>query len=557
MSMGTAAVAAQRLQSVIPKDRAQRAELAAQASLPAPAASAADVSVPPQETRWKGASRMIRSLVGWQARLGSGTSDLPGYELTRMRARSRDAMRNAPLGRAALVRSRTSIVGTGLVCRPAIDHQTLGITPEQAEDYSRQITSAWERWAENPQECDWEGQQDFYGQQGLALFSAMASGDVFAITPHRVRAGGLYGLKVQLIEADRVCNQHDTSDTPACIDGITLDDGAPTGCWIRNIHPGDTLDARMPAWAWYPFVDDATGRRRVLQVWNDKDRPGQVRGAPFLAPVLEPLKQLDRYGDAELMAAVISAMFTVFLKRSSDDAGDDGEDLAPFGAADASGGIDLGVGAIVGLAPGDEPVTANPARPNANFDPFFTAIVKQIGATLEIPLDVLLLQFNASYSAARAAMLEAWRFFSLRRWVLVQQFCQPIYGLFLDEEVAAGRLRLPGYGDPVRRAAWSRALWIGPARGSMDEQKEAGAAKTRIEIGVSNAAMETAAMNGEDWSTVNAGRAREIAQMKANGTWAATPDTSTTTKPAPAGERPGREGDDVVDTEETTEGAAA
>lgn len=555
--MGTAAVAAQRLQAAVSTDRAVRAALATAAGLPAPAASA-HAGPPLQETRWRGASRMLRSLQAWRTHIGSGTSDLPRHELTTLRARSRDAMRNTPLARGALVRSRTSIVGTGLVCRPAIDHETLGITPGQAEQYARRIAAGWERWAETPLECDWEGAQDFYGLQALALFSAMASGDVFVLTPHRARASGANLLKVQLVEADRVSNPGDGIDTPDCIDGITLSEGMPTGCWVRNTHPGDTADARMPAWTWYPFADAASGQRRVLQVWNDKDRPGQVRGAPFLAPVLEPLKQLDRYGDAELMSAVISAMFTVFITRDKELYDPSGEELVPFGEADAAGNVALGNAAVVDLAPGEGVHDSNPARPNPNFDPFFTAIVKQIGATLEIPLDVLLLQFNSSYSAARAAMLEAWRFFNLRRWWLVQQFCQPVYNLFLDEEVAAGRLRLPGYGDPIRRAAWRRALWIGPARGSMDEQKEAGAAKTRIEIGVSNAAMETAAMNGEDWSTVNAQRAREIAAMKANGTWqAAPPDTSTTTKPDPAGERPGRQGDDVDESDEATEGAAA
>jgi len=148
---------------------------------------------------------------------------------------------------------------------------------------------------------------------------------------------------------------------------------------------------------------------------------------------------------------------------------------------------------------------------------------------------VLLLQFNSSYSAARAAMLEAWRFFNLRRWYLVQQFCQPLYGLLIDEEVAAGRLVLSGYSDPIRRRAWTRALWIGPARGSMDEHKEANAAKTRIEIGVSNEAMETAAMNGEDWHTVYGQRVREIRQRQADGIWVP-PATSqpATSEPATA-----------------------
>src|SRR5690606_34294957 len=131
--------------------------------------------------------------------------------------------------------------------------------------------------------------------------------------------------------------------------------------------------------------------------------------------------------------------------------------------------------------------------------------------------------------------LEAWRFFNLRRWYLVQQFCQPLYGLLIDEEVAAGRLVLPGYSDPIRRRAWTRALWIGPARGSMDEDMEANAAQTRIEIGVSNVAMETAAMNGEDWHTVYGQRVREIRQRQAHGIWVP-PATSqpATSEPATA-----------------------
>ncbi|ASK91864.1 phage portal protein [Xanthomonas campestris pv. trichodesmae] len=512
--MGTAMVAADRLRGTVALDRAVRAALAAQ--VPQPAASADEV----QGTRWRGASRTLRSLQSWIAPTGSATADLQRHELTTLRARSRDAMRNAPIARSALLRCRTSIVGTGLVCRPAVDHEALGITSDEAERISTTLRASWERWAEEPAECDAEAALDFYGLQALALLSAMASGDVFVLTPHERRLGGVSELKVQLVEADRVSNPHEAGDTPNCIDGIAISGATPVGCWIRNTHPGDRVDMRMAAWQYYPYFGGETGRRRVLHIWNDKERPGQVRGAPYLAPVLEPLKQLERYGDAELMAAVISAMFTVFIERDKELADSEGNPLGLFGTTDDQPSIALGNGAVVDLAPGEKASSQALNRPNVNFDPFFTAVVKQIGACLELPLDVLMLQFDRSYSAARAAMLEAWRFFNLRRWYLVQQFCQPLYALHIDEEVAAGRLVLPGYGDPIRRRAWTRALWIGPARGSMDEQKEAGAAKTRIEIGVSNEAMETAAMNGEDWNAVYAQRVREVTRRRADGLYA-------------------------------------
>jgi capsid protein len=50
----------------------------------------------------------------------------------------------------------------------------------------------------------------------------------------------------------------------------------------------------------------------------DVDRIAQTRGVPMLAPVIEALKQLDRYAEAELMAAVVSAFFTVFIKTDGD-----------------------------------------------------------------------------------------------------------------------------------------------------------------------------------------------------------------------------------------------
>jgi lambda family phage portal protein len=483
-----------------------------------------------QDTRWAGASRVIRSIQNWWAQTGSATSDLNRGEQKTLRARARDAMRNHPLARAALTRARTNIVGTGLMCRPAIDYVTLGLTADDAERINAEIRTAWERWAEDPLECDAEATLDFYGLQSLALLSALMSGDCFALTPWEERVGGVSGLKVQLFEADRVENPNSESDRVGLIDGVKLSPlGQPLGYWFRSNHPGDSIVSSVPAkWVYVAAFGAETGRRRVMHLWNDKERPGQVRGAPFLAPILEPLRQISKWSENEMMAAVVSSLFTVFLKNTAPESLDpDGNVVTPFGGAPTTGvtlpatnpdgtspdpatfappaqatGVSLGNGAIVDLAPGEKANPVNPTRPNANFDPFFTAVAKQMGAALELPVDELMLHYQSSYSAARAAMLQAWRFYTMRRWFLTQQFCAPVYGLFLDEEVATGRLTLPGYADPIRRRAWTRALWIGPARGSMDERQEALAAQVRIDAGISNETIE---------------------QRKADGTWAKRP----------------------------------
>lgn len=478
------------------------------------------------ETRWHGASRMLRSMSSWLPFLGSPNRDLSTPERKTLVARSRDAMRNHTIARAAVVRTRTNVVGTGLICRPQVDHEALGITEEQADALNAHIQREWEMYAGDPRECDAEATLNHYQLQSLALVSAMTGGDCFATTPWIERPGTIFSTRIQLVETDRVSNPNGQPDSQFMVEGVEFDQyGAPVAYHMCNGYPDDKFLKYPLRWDRVEAFGVETGRRRVLQVWCDKERPGLKRGAPYLAPVLEPLQKLERYASAELTNAVISAMFTVFIKKTADyDAGGQGqpifgdEDSLQHGSDNVGGPVELGEGAIVDLAVGEEPVSANPGRPNAQFEPFFSAIVKEIGAALEIPVEELLLHYSSSYSAARAAMLQAWRFYTMRRWWLVCDFCQPSYELFIDEAVARGRIKAPGYADPAIRKAYTKSIWIGPARGAIDELKEAKAARERIDIGISNETMETAAMTGETWQQVNRQRARELVQRRANGT---------------------------------------
>lgn len=477
------------------------------------------------ETRWRGASRLLRSMVSWVPGLGSPQRDLNTSERNMLVARSRDAMRNHLLARAAIGRLRTNVVGTGLVCRSQVDADALGLTSEQADSLNAELDRLWSLYADNPRECDAEATLNHYQLQALVLVSAMVGGDVFIATPDEERPGCLFSTRMQLIEADRVSNPNGALDTANMVDGVEFDGlGAPVRYHVSSNYPGELRQGRVQRWDALPVFGRETGRRRVMHVMADKERPGQKRGAPYLAPVLEPLQKLERYSSAELMAAVLSAFFTVFIEKT--DAFDDGKmTLAALGQGDerstddAAGddSIQLGEGAIIDLGKGEKPVVANPARPNAQFDPFFMAVVKEIGAALELPLEELLLHYNSSYSAARAAMLQAWRYYSLRRWWLTCDFCQPSRELIIDEAVARGLIDLPGYADPAKRRAYCQALWIGPARGAIDELKEAKAARERIDIGVSNETLETAAMTGEPWQQVYRQRVREVQQRRADG----------------------------------------
>lgn len=119
----------------------------------------------------------------------------------------------------------------------------------------------------------------------------------------------------------------------------------------------------------------------MLHIMN-RERIGQRRGVPFLAPVIEALKQLGRYTDAELVAAVVSGMFTVFIeKESASSDGGFGEIIPEDAQVDAGDDstIELAPGAIVDLNEGEKAHDMNPGRPNTAFDGFVVAICRQIG----------------------------------------------------------------------------------------------------------------------------------------------------------------------------------
>ncbi len=155
----------------------------------------------------------------------------------------------------------------------------------------------------------------------------------------------------------------------------------------------------------------------------EAERPDQYRGVPYLATVIESLKQLTRYTEAELMAAVINAFFTVFVKSESPaETARDFEGVVDEEAPLETPDYKLGPGAINILNEGESIEIADAKRPNVNFDGFVSAMAKYIGAALEIPYELLTKSFTSSYSASRAALLEAWKAFKMRRTWFVSRF---------------------------------------------------------------------------------------------------------------------------------------
>ena len=476
-----------------------------------------------------GANLSKKSMRGWMYHGGSPKEDIED-NLNVLRQRSRDAYMGIPTASAALKTMRTNVVAGGLMPSPQIDADYLRLTNEQAEALQAQILREFALWADTPV-CDADRVDNFYKLQQLAFLSYLMNGDAFALLPMKEQPGQPYSLRVRVIEADRVCSPDSYDRLAPCevkghrvhsiVQGVETDaDGMVIAYWICNQHPLSSLSNQAGALEWTRVeAYGSSGRPNVLHVMN-RERAGQRRGVPVLAPVLEALKQLGRYTEAEITAAVISAMFTVFIQSATVQNGKPiGEALPPEQLIDAQdqGTIELGNGAIVALNPGETVEFAKPEHPNSGYDAFFNAMVKEIGAALEIPPEVLEKQFTQNFSSARGSLNEFWRTCGMQRDWFSDDFCQPVYEAWLAEAVARGRIKAPGFfGDPAIRKAYADCKWNGPSRTALNPSQEVEAAIKRVDAGFSTAEEETAQLTGGDYNrnirkrAIEAARKREV-----------------------------------------------
>ena len=468
-----------------------------------------------------GARRDRAATSAWNPAGGSPTTDIIP-DLPALRSRSRDQLRNAPLAVGAINTNVGHVIGTGLSCAPAVQGELLGLTDDDAAEWNSRTGHRFMVWAAST-DCDIARACNFFGLQDLGYRTELSSGDALFLTP-LVRREGRVQLALQGIEADRICNPDRKPDSDTLVDGIEIDKatGEAIAVHVADRHPGE-INTAGTKWT-RVAIRGGTGRRNVLHMMEHL-RFGQYRGVPWIAPILEPLKQLNKWTDNELAAAVASSVFAVFVKMETEafhDLFQNNESVkSTLDSAEQWSG-EMGGGKAVHLLPGEDVSTASPGRPNPEFDPFWTAMVRQMGMALGLPYEVLVMHFQSSYTAARGAFLMAAKFFKCRRDRVVTQFCQPVYELWLANEISNNRIQAPGFfSSPEIRAAWCNAVWTGDGAGALDPVKEVAAARARVDMGISTLDAESILHDGVDWATKHRQRAKEIAAQKRDGTYVA------------------------------------
>jgi lambda family phage portal protein len=461
-----------------------------------------------------GANLTKNSLAGWLWHGGDPDRDI-GLNVQILRERSRDAFMGIPLASAAIETLDTNVIGEGLYPAPNVDGDALGIDETQTADLNKEIAQKFEWWSCDPRECDFESKHSFFTLQHTAFQSMLLSGDCPVLLPLKERPGTLFELRLRILEADRIINP------PMAIvlqmlqrgedvfNGVELNrEGELVAYHIADRHPLSfrqqfTQFSMLKTFRVEPF-GTLTGRRNMVLLMRP-ERPEQRRGVPILSVCLEILKQMGRYIDSTVVGAIIQSYFTAFIQSEfpdptifdtllTDEQKKEIMNLNPYN-------VQLGPGIVNFMRPGHNVNFANPSMPQATFGEFTISVCKFIGAALGIPYEVLLKQFNASYSASRAALLDFWRRVRKYRALVIDQFCQPVYEEWLADAIALGRIEnfKGGFDDPFIRRAMLRCIWTGTSAGSLDPQKEVAAADLKVKCGFSTIERESAELNGSNY----------------------------------------------------------
>ena len=414
----------------------------------------------------------------------------------KLRMRSRYEVANNSYAKGIVDTLAHDIVGTG----PRL--QFAGDSPEAA----KQIEALWNEWARAAAFAD---------KLRLAVRSAIESGEVFArfirndLMPSRVQ------LDLRLIEADQVALPGLFIKLTAS-DGIEFDSfGNPKSYTILKAHPGSGDMEALQA--------DVVPATQVIHYFR-AERPGQVRGIPWLPPALPLFAQLRRFTLAALTAAETAASVAMAIQTDAPptEDGDDPESLDTF---------DLERGSVTVLPPGYKLSQVNPSQPTATYEMFKREILNEMARSISMPFNIAAGN-SASYNYASGRLDH--QTYDLSIQVLRTHIEDVVLARILAEFFREAVLIEGGLPQELRTkgAALPPHSWIWPSREHVDPSKEAQAQATRLQNGTTTLQIECAAA-GLDWRDVLEQQAAEAKERKRLGIEPKPATPSTPPKPDP------------------------
>lgn len=286
--------------------------------------------------------------------------------------------RNNPIVKAISRLRKTDVIGSGIKPQPFTDDG----------GFNDSISDWWEQWSENPEVTK---TMDMVALQKEIADAPLFQGDIGVLKTR----GGL----LQLIEGTRIGNQNDTgsiSDANPNKNGVTVSKlGKPV-----HYHIGDRINGSLRNVRRIPARD--------MVLYYKRMRASQWRGVPELAPVVNCLQDVDEYEQIEMLSAKVSASLSAVVKKEGAAQFEIANRL-PEDEQDTEGRLQhFEPGTFHYLEEGEdiETISAN-GRPNVDGIEWCTYKIRQVGAAVGIPVEMILSTIGeSSFSASQGLILQ-------------------------------------------------------------------------------------------------------------------------------------------------------
>lgn len=377
--------------------------------------------------------------------------------LQRLRDLSRDLRRNNGWAKRGIQVISANTVGWGIAAKAT----------GAPEGIARDAQEIWRLWSESVA-CDYDGRMPFNGLQRLVMDTIVESGEALILREAANSSDGLpVPLRIRVLEPDFIdlSRQGTREDGGKIQQGIEFDaKGRRVAYWIFHQHPGAISQGSFFSRGFSSRRVPASDVLHVYQV----DRPGQLRGVPWLMAAIAKLNDFDDYDDARLMQAKIAACFGALVT-------DPNGDPRPLGAEEPGDDTleNLEPGQIQYLQPGQEVTSLTPPS-TSDHGGFSETQLRRIAASLGVTYEDLTMDYSkVNFSSARMARLSHWQNIHDWRWnMLIPQFCSGVFRWVM--ELAEG---MEGWGV-VPTARWSP-----PPMPMLSPEKEGLAIQRLVRVG--------------------------------------------------------------------------
>jgi lambda family phage portal protein len=488
--------------------------------------------------------RGVGAQATWSAQRASGwlaaqpsrlLADLPGgyaaapnrdirAGLATLRNRSRWLAQNDGYTQGFLKMLRRNVVGPDgfrLQMRVPMDRDPA----TQDNDANGRIERSFAAWSRRGS-CDVTGRLSFTASMQAATVALARDGEVF-IRLHRSGRFNRFGFALEMLDPSQVDEKVNgrvdgMADGHVARMGVELDPfGRPAAYWMKRIVPNDDPAAAGAATSRTVRVPAAEILHLFMPEW-----PHQARGVPWISPGIRTLAMLDGYGEAELVAARVSAGKMGFYKIDADAEVDgDLDDAGRLVQAAEAGSFEL-------LPKGVEFQGFDPQHPNSAFKDFVASALRPAAASVGLSFNAFANNADGmNYSALRATELEDRDEFRTVQGLLIEGLAQPIFSAWLVEALMSNQVE----GLPYTKAAkFDRPEFAGRGWQWVDPQNEVGALEKEIALGI-NSRRNIAAKRGDDLDKIRADLAQEKTDFAGLlGTTDATPAA----QPAPEPPKP-------------------